>query len=81
MGLISKILGKDKSEKKLFKGQGYTEEGAKHHAEQRMQAWLREEGKSEYQIITLSTEIEFKKQTGLITNCYITLDYMKKRGK
>ena len=79
MGILSSFFASKGEKIKVFTGQGYTEEAAQFHAEQRLLAFIREEEKQKISFTIISRKIAFKKSSDLLTKCYITLNYIIKR--
>jgi ketopantoate reductase len=75
MGIITELF-KRKAEKTIqFRGQGYSEEGALHHAEQRFHAWLREKEEENKPIQSLSQNIHYERKNELLYICKINCIY------
>ena len=80
MGILTSFFAKNGERARVFKGQGYTEEEARVHAEQRLLAFIRDEEKQKISFVVISKETSFKKTNELITKCYIKLHFtIKKR--
>lgn len=71
MGLFSKFFGSKPKDNKRFRGQGYSEEGALHHAEQRLSAWLKEQELDGNPIIIQTKSISYIQKNTVLTICYI----------
>ena len=79
MGFLSKIFGGNSLGTKRFRGQGYSEEGALHHAEQRYQAWLRELSKDNAKVQVANKTTSYIQKNDLLTICYIDCSYEVKK--
>lgn len=77
MGLLSKFWNLNYEKSKQFRGQGYSEEGALHHAEQRFQAWIKESEREGNNLIISTKKISFVQKNPLLKVCYIDCKYKK----
>ncbi len=75
MGLITELFKKNITKTIQFRGQGYSEEGALHHAEQRFQAWIRERDEAEKKTNVLSRAITYQQKNPLLIVCKIDCLY------
>ena len=81
MGIITELFKKNEAKTIQFRGQGYSEEGALHHAEQRFQAWIREREEAEKKTNILSREISYSQKNPLLTVCKIDCVYKNQLHK
>ena len=80
MGILRTVFANNGERARVFKGQGYTEEEAQLHAEQRLLAFIRDEEKQKISFNIISKQMSFKQSNELITKCYIKLHFtIKKR--
>ena len=75
MGLITELFKKNVDKTVQFRGQGYSEEGALHHAEQRFQAWIRERDETEKKTTIVSRHISYVQKNPILTVCKIDCTY------
>ena len=76
MGFFSRFFGRNPLNTIRFRGQGYAEEGALHHAEQRFQAWKREFEMKDKSVQILKKDISYLKKNELVHICYIDCSYL-----
>ena len=76
MGVLSKIFGRRNEGKKRFRGQGYTEEGALHHAVQRMEAWLKEMDDEQKHVTKNDKQVYYVKKNSILIICYIEFSFI-----
>ena len=75
MGLISELFKRNVDKEIQFRGQGYSEEGALHHAEQRFQAWIKEKDEDGKKTVIKSREISYVQKNPLLIICHINCIY------
>jgi hypothetical protein len=75
MGWFTNLFAANTPSNIRFRGQGYTEEGALYHAEQRHQAWVRVLAKENKQVRIESKNITFLKKNDLVTTCCVDCSY------
>jgi hypothetical protein len=75
MNLLIRIFGKPKQGTVSFRGQGYEEEGALFHANQRYHAWVKEKEKGGKHVLVEKKDITFQQKNDLIKVCKIAFSY------